>query len=814
MKSTSSEFKNIVNNSNGNRYYHKITYNGIELKDEIEDFEYRSLCNQDDVFLIGNACSSTINFSIKNPSTNLANREIEVYEGIKIDSSIEYIKLGVFKILKIHNDRNKISYKCADRMSYYMDKPYFSELSLPTTDINILQEICLQAGISLANNNLMSHTITSIPSGYTKREIISYIAQLQGKNAIINSDGNLELIWYKEIEYTIDDRKIYLYGTADINDETDYTLEYIECTTRQADNSSETVIKSGEGITGIKIINPFMTQAILDEVFTNIGGFSFRACTIEFLGDFRLEVGDIITVNTNGKKYKAPIMQLDQISDGGVVTTITSVAETDNENEIDSNGPIAKQLERYYAELVLINKAMINKLTVDEANAKYISADKIDAITLAVEEAVVEKLSTDFADIHLANIDVADIGKFYANSGLLKDVTIVEGHITGELNAVRINADVIKSGTLAIDRLLVTGENSIVYQINVNSSGLSLEELSDKKYQEYLNGTDIVANSITAKQIAAKSITASEIDVESIFAQDITATGKITGLKLIATTIDTPGFRVDENGNFDAASGKVGKFTLDNGILKCEVADTNEDEIGMVMSNTNTLFGSTYTTTLGSNGIKIESTQQGASIKNSYTEFNDKQIELIGTLPTAGTPQYKAKIRTIAGNEEDIGGLILECEYGVQVKNGFLADVIETTSGANLDTLSNKVKNGALRINNHFSEITKSVSATTVSSAIGTINGTTAGEAILYAEATFPVGTYRKFIEIRKNGSRIARQECAYTTIGVSNVISVCTIATVSSNDTFTAHIYNGSSSEKQITGCIFRMVQIGNINQ
>lgn len=209
-------------------------------------------------------------------------------------------------------------------------------------------------------------------------------------------------------------------------------------------------------------------------------------------------------------------MQLDQISDGGVVTTITSIAETNSENEIDLTGPTIKSMERYYAELVLINQAMINKLTVDEADARYISVDKIDAITLTVEKAVVEKLSADFADIHLANIDVADIGKFYADSGLLKDVTIVDGHITGELNAVRINADVIKSGTLAVDRLLVTGKNSIVYQINVNSSGLSLEELSDEKYQKYINGTDIVANSITANQIATKSITADQIDVESI----------------------------------------------------------------------------------------------------------------------------------------------------------------------------------------------------------------------------------------------------------------------------------------------------------
>lgn len=688
MKTTSTEFKNLAENQNGARYYHKITVDDIEIEEDINDFRYNSMCNDYDSFSIGNTCSATVSFSIKNPSVNLTNNEIKVYEGIDINGTIEYIKLGIFKVLKPNKDREVVNYECVDRMIYLMNMPYFSNLEVPTTDIAVLEEICSQVGIKLTNKNLVSHTISTVPEGYTRREIITYMSSLQGKNAIINDEGNLELIWYKETEYVVDDDKIYSDGTADINDETDYTVGYIECTVRSFDGKVENTLKSGSGTTGIKILNPFMTQTILDEVFDAIDGFSFRPCSFDFLGDFRLEVGDIVTVNTNGQTYIVPIMQLDQISDGGVVTTITSIAETNSENEIDLTGPTIKSMERYYAELVLINQAMINKLTVDEADARYISVDKIDAITLTVEKAVVEKLSADFADIHLANIDVADIGKFYADSGLLKDVTIVDGHITGELNAVRINADVIKSGTLAVDRLLVTGKNSIVYQINVNSSGLSLEELSDEKYQKYINGTDIVANSITANQIATKSITADQIDVESIFAQDITATGKITGLNLVSTTIDTPGFKVDENGKFDAISGVVGKFNIDNGILKCEATDTNENEIGVVMSNTNTLFGNVYTTTLGSNGIKIESTQQGATLKNNYVGFNDKQIELLGVLPVGGTPQYKAKIRTQLGNAADERGLIIECEYGVQVKNGFLADVIETTSGANLDTIN------------------------------------------------------------------------------------------------------------------------------
>lgn len=705
MKTTSTEFKNLAENQNGARYYHKITVDDIEIEEDISDFRYNSMCNDYDSFSIGNTCSATVSFSIKNPSVNLTNNEIKVYEGIDINGTIEYIKLGIFKVLKPNKDREVVNYECVDRMIYLMNMPYFSNLEVPTTDIDVLEEICSQVGIKLTNKNLVSHTISTVPEGYTRREIIAYMSSLQGKNAIINDEGNLELIWYKETEYVVDDDKIYSDGTADINDETDYTVGYIECTVRSFDGKVENTLKSGSGTTGIKILNPFMTQTILDEVFDAIDGFSFRPCSFDFLGDFRLEVGDIVTVNTNGQTYIVPIMQLDQISDGGVVSTITSIAETNSENEIDLTGPTIKSMERYYAELVLINQAMINKLTVDEADARYISVDKIDAITLTVEKAVVEKLSADFADIHLANIDVADIGKFYADSGLLKDVTIVDGHITGELNAVRINADVIKSGTLAVDRLLVTGENSIVYQINVNSSGLSLEELSDEKYQKYLNGTDIVANSITANQIAAKSITADEIDVESIFAQNITATGTITGATILGATIGA------DSGHIGCMSiDDIGRLVLsitgnpsqaDDYILmeyeahKVPVSETVDMTIngtsGLTPKGLHTYRQFSYSDIVGTfntnpydrNDTETILTSEGFRITNNYYEGTEN----VGTLYSSIDFTTTTEMNTMY--------TLCDFKFDKVTMNRLIASSIETKSGANLDTINNNLKYGS-----------------------------------------------------------------------------------------------------------------------
>lgn len=513
MKVTSTEFSTKASNQFGARYYIKILSEGIEISDVVENLSCEFMVNASRQFSIGNACSQTISFTITNPTNILTGKEITLLQGLKLDSGdIEYVQLGKFTVMKPSDNRGVYRYECVDRMVSKMETVYFSDLSYPTTDIAILQELCAQAGISLANaDSLKSHQIKTAPQGYTKREIISYMAQLQGRNAIMNSDGNLELIWYNEVDYTVTDDMIYLNGVDEINDETDYELGYLKCKVMSGD--SYTTIQSGTGITGIIFENPFMTQEILDEVFSVIGGFSFRSAEFDFLGDFRLELGDVITVTTYGKSYKIPIMKLTHESDGGVITTVESIAETDVENEYDITGPKTKEMDRYYAELVLINEALVNKLSVED----------LDVVSAEIKQAIITELSTEFltvseaqikyADIKLANIDVADIGSFFANSGIVTDMSVVDGKVTGVLDSVTINANSITSGTLTTDRLVIRGsEKSLVYELNNITGALQSKDV------DTLNGEIITPRTINADRLVANSITANEIDVADLVA--------------------------------------------------------------------------------------------------------------------------------------------------------------------------------------------------------------------------------------------------------------------------------------------------------
>lgn len=427
---------------NSARYYSKYVVDGEEHTETLNNFKFQNIINPNNEITIGNTCSSGVIFSIYMPAISLENKEIAIFEGVKVDTEIKYIQLGIFTVTKQTSDGEYTSYEAYDRM-YKADMPYFSDMAFPSTDKAILNEICGKLGISLATNIVTTHTISDKPQGYTYREIIGYIAMLQGCNAVINADGNLELRWYKDSGYVLDGHKYYQQGVT-FTTSKDFIIQKLTCNNTKSGSTEQSEITSGDGATGLSFANPFMTQAILDEVYKKIGGFTFRPLTVKFVGDYRLEVGDIITVNKGGVDYKVPIMQITHECDGGLMDTVTSIGQSDTENTSVASGPITKQMERYYADLILVNKALINKLSVDEADIRYASIETLKAVNADIDNLKTNKLDATYADIINANVeslkavnaDIANLKVDYEKVGILDasvaDIkTLIFGSATG-----------------------------------------------------------------------------------------------------------------------------------------------------------------------------------------------------------------------------------------------------------------------------------------------------------------------------------------------------------------------------------------------
>ena len=256
-----------------------------------------------------------------------------------------------------------------------------------------------------------------------------------------------------------------------------------------------------------------------------------------------------------------------------------------------------------YIEDLTARVANIGSLTADDAVIKNIqtvaiSADYIRAITanigyLKAEEADLKYADITFGNIDTANMDKANIGLLFNQVGLIDRATIVDGHITGFLDAVEINANKITAGTLIAERLLLKGsEDGLLFALN------NMGELVSQNV-DTLDGGVLTERTVTADKLVVKSITTNELDTEQIFAdsaiikkifsQDIEATGTITGAKLYGTYAE-----ID--------SGKLGGLEVSS-------------ESGLVFSSGDSKFR-----------IGTQSRGYGAVIfKNSPTDFTQAQ---------------------------------------------------------------------------------------------------------------------------------------------------------------------------------------------
>lgn len=259
-----------------------------------------------------------------------------------------------------------------------------------------------------------------------------------------------------------------------------------------------------------------------------------------------IENADII--NADIEKLKAKYSELDYVS-ANEIKALTA--------DIDNIKSKVGEFENISAEDLDAINAEIENLKGKNAEFTYVSAETLKAIKGTIDNLEVGDLDATYARIDLSNVTTGHVSNLFVKTGLLENATITDGHITGTLTGVKISGDLIEANTLAVKDLLLEGEDGLIYQINALASGLTQTELSKEIYQQKLNGTDIVANSITATQIAGNTITADKINVGDLFAQDITATGTITGLTL-------KGANGEFTGTINATSGKMSNILIGN----------------------------------------------------------------------------------------------------------------------------------------------------------------------------------------------------------------------------------------------------------
>lgn len=181
---------------------------------------------------------------------------------------------------------------------------------------------------------------------------------------------------------------------------------------------------------------------------------------------------------------------------GNKITEIDNTVKTQGNtivaqgNTIDAHGT---QLTTHGSQITILNSGFVIK----------------DGVLTGLSEVVVNKLKTDtldtgYAKIDFANIQMAAVQKLFTESGIIKDLIVQEGAITGELVGVTLKGDLIEAGTLVADKLVIKGSDGLYYKLN--TTGETIE--SEQTIENSLNGSVITAKSITASKIQVTDLVA------------------------------------------------------------------------------------------------------------------------------------------------------------------------------------------------------------------------------------------------------------------------------------------------------------------
>lgn len=438
----------------------------------------------EDDFSLGSTMSQYIEVTIPGKGLVVEGTEMLLQIGMDVNGKTEYIPMGYFTAGKSQKTDDQITFTAYDRMMN--TERTFSMNGTTTNTVAVLKKIAEITGVPIVTTGLTAISM-KVPKGYSCREVLSYVAQLYGAFAVCNRIGQIELHTYVDSAYKIGAGRYW--GNFEHNDYA-FNVTRMVCATGENKNGTSISITAGSGTRSISLSNPFMTQAVLNKILASFKNFSYMPGTLKMLGDPRLDPWDILTVtDLFGNTYKVPIMKLDWEYDGGLTYSVEAVGLSEEETNADYKGPQTKEMERYYAQLVMIDRAMINKLDVETAKITYASIKELDVV----------KENAGEIDAKKANIDLANVNNAWIEKGVLKDgsigtAAIHEGAVTNAkiadatIEAAKIksiNADSIVAGTIKTERLIITGpdgQDSIVKAINI-ANGVSEAEVNGQKVQ-------------------------------------------------------------------------------------------------------------------------------------------------------------------------------------------------------------------------------------------------------------------------------------------------------------------------------------------
>ena len=382
-----------------------------------------------------------------------------------------------------------------------------------------------------------------------------------------------------------------LYGTVVISDGKKYVRldgsnmdTPISSTTNiKANDRVMVMIKDHAAIVTGNITSPSADQESVDDLNNKTDNISNQVTKFGIIVSYKISTDDITALNATFEAMKAisgKFSELDAVTaeietlqakiasveylDANDISAINAEIENIQANFGSFTGVTTEDLNAFNAE--------ITNLTARVGNFTYVSTEVLNAMKATIRDLDTKKLSAEQADLKYANIDFSNIGeaaieKVFADSGIIKDLVVSGGKITGELVGVTIKGDLIEGNTIKADKLVVKGSDGIYYKLNFEGGTFSEGE---EVPTDGLHGSVIVANSITAEKISVKDLVAFGATIGGFH---ITNDSLYSGVK---STVDntTRGIYLDNDGQiaFGDSNSYIKYYQDQNGVYKLEIS--------------------------------------------------------------------------------------------------------------------------------------------------------------------------------------------------------------------------------------------------
>lgn len=361
--------------------------NGEEYTNaSIVDFQIENSLTLSDGFEIGNAIPSKLTIKLRLKSEIPANARIVPYLALSMDGltwdqavypwqdmniswvggSTEWLPLGEFFV----DSREKIndiwSFVCYDKL-VTADVAYISQLSYPAPMKAVWDEICGRLGFTYDNSVVINpaYQIQAGPAGYTCRQVLGYIAGANGASVFVSKDGIIKFKRYAAAAPAVFDMTTADYiRVKQTNPVKSYSRVVVTYNTE--DGLTYEAGSGGENNT-LQVENPFMTQAMVNNLQAQLNGFSYLPLSMDARGFPHLEHGDVIgfaqqeggswldTITTWDDthipwdgivQYKSILLHQVLSFKGGLKLTIEAPSVSEQKSEFALEGSLSQQVNR------------------------------------------------------------------------------------------------------------------------------------------------------------------------------------------------------------------------------------------------------------------------------------------------------------------------------------------------------------------------------------------------------------------------------------------------------------------------------------